>query len=386
MTRSTTVVVGASVAGVRVAQTLRRRGHDGPVILLEREPGNPYDKPALSKTVLVQDELPSALGTATELAEENIDFRAGTAVDGLDLVARQILIHGEEPVPFAQLVITTGSRPRRLSQFDGLRGVHYLRTRTDAAALRAAFIRGGRVVVIGGGFIGGEVAASARSLGLPVTIVEAAPRLLARLMPTEVSEVVAGLHRDHGVKVICGRTVTGYRGGSDIEAIELDDGTVLPAEIVVIGIGTVPDTAWLEGSGLRIDNGILCGPNLAAEATDGVFVAGDVARWHDPTTGFYDRAEHWTSARDQAAVVAHNLIADGPPKHFATDGYVWSDQFGVSIQHVGRTGPGLRTERRPTKVGRGQLFVHLSGGHVVGATTFDAPSDLLAVRRDLASR
>ena len=380
------MVVGASVAGVRVVQALRRGGYDGPLVLIDREFCEPYDKPALSKTALTDGGPPPSLTTDSEFEELAVDFRAGWMADGLDLEAGRVLIRGEEPVPFAYLVITTGSRPLRLPAFEGIGGIYYVRTRADATALRTAFTRGGRVVVVGAGFIGGEVASSARSLGLDVTIVEAGSRPLARVMPAQVSDAITGLHRDHGVEIICGKTVIGHNGGDSIDSVVLNDGSVLPADIVVVGIGTVPDTGWLEKSGLLLDDGVLCTPALTAEGHNEVYVAGDAVRWRNPSTGLYERAEHWTSAREQAGIVAHNLMAHGPSKHFTTIPYVWSDQCGVQIQHVGRSTPDLLTVERPTSDGKGQLFVHLSGDTVVGATAFDAPRDLLTFRRSLAGR
>ncbi|MFJ8815167.1 NAD(P)/FAD-dependent oxidoreductase [Amycolatopsis thermoflava] len=307
-----------------------------------------------------------------------VDHRPGLAATGLDLAARQLLT-GSGPIPFGRLVIATGSRPRRLPALEGRAGVHYLRTRADAAALREEFTRRPRVVVVGGGFVGGEVASSARALGLDVTIVEAAPRLLARLMPAEVSDRVARLHRDHGVRVRCGRTVTGRRGP---DGVELDDGTVLRADVVVAGIGTVPATEWLAGSGLVLDDGVRCGPDLSAEGAEGVWAVGDCARWFDVASRRPVRLEHWTSAREQAAFVAGAITGDGAATAFTTTGYVWSDQHGVRIQHAGRCG----TSTTPTvPAGGGQLFLHHDGDELVGATAFDAPRALLALRRRLAS-
>ncbi|MGI6872028.1 NAD(P)/FAD-dependent oxidoreductase [Amycolatopsis sp. 3B14] len=378
--RSPTVVVGGSVAGVRTVQALRARGYEEDIVLVDQEPGPPYDKPALSKEILTGAAAqPPALADLGGLA---VDHRPGLAATGLDLAARR-LVTGSGSIPFGRLVIATGSRPRRLPALDSWAGVHYLRTRADAASLRAEFTGRPRVVVVGGGFVGGEVASSARALGLDVTIVEAAPRLLARLMPPEVSDRVARLHRDHGVHVRCGRTVTGCRGRDRVEAVELDDGTRLDADVVVAGIGTTPATRWLTGSGLVLDDGVRCGPDLSAHGADGVWAIGDCARWFDVVRRRPVRMEHWTAAREQASFVAGVIVGDAPAAAFSTTGYVWSDQHGVRIQHVGRVDAATTTSSIPT--GGGQLFLHHDGDELVGATAFDAPRDLLAFRRRVAS-
>jgi 3-phenylpropionate/trans-cinnamate dioxygenase ferredoxin reductase subunit len=380
--RSPTVIVGGSVAGVRTVQALRARGYEEDIVLVDQEPGPPYDKPALSKEILTGAAAqPPALADLGDLA---VDHRPGLAATGLDLAARR-LVTGSGSIPFGRLVIATGSRPRRLPALEGRAGVHYLRTRADAASLREEFTRRPRVVVVGGGFVGGEVASSARALGLDVTIVEAAPRLLARLMPPEVSDRVARLHRDHGVRVLCGRSVTGCFGRDRVETVELDDGTRLDADVVVAGIGTTPATGWLTGSGLVLDDGVRCGPDLSADGAEGVWAIGDCARWFDVASSRPVRLEHWTAAREQAAFVAGALTGDGATTAFTTTGYVWSDQHGVRIQHVGRWDAATTTSSSPAGDGRGLLFVHHDGDEPAGATAFDAPRDLLALRRRLAS-
>ncbi|WP_406462414.1 NAD(P)/FAD-dependent oxidoreductase [Streptomyces sp. NBC_01622] len=381
------VVVGASVAGVRAVQSLRARGCSDEIVLLDREAAPPYDKPALSKDLLTGglDE-PVVLASPAQLRQLAVDYRPGCEAVGLDLARRHVGLRGGASVPFGRLIIATGSRPVRLPGLEGVQGVHYLRTRADAVALRAAFADRPRVAVVGGGFIGGEVASSARRLGLEVTVVEAAERILARLMPPEVSEAVLRLHHDHGVEVRCGHAVRGHLGGGRVEALELDDGSVVPADVVVVGIGTVPDTAWLAGSGLDIADGVRCGPDLAAEGADGVYVAGDAARWGNDRLGGHERVEHWTAACEQAAVVARNLTEPGSSVPYVCDGYVWSDQHGVRIQHIGRSAPGLRVEAVPGSDGNGMLYRYLDGEGAAGATAVGAARDFLALRRGLAAR
>lgn len=377
------VIVGASVAGIRVAQALRRWGSDRPVVVLDAETDAPYDKPMLSKQALTDGTDPPVLLSATTATELRLDHRPGHVATGLDLDER--VVHTSAgPVVFDDLVIATGSRPRRLTALEGAPGVHYLRTREDAIHLRSAFTRRPRVVIVGGGFIGGEVAASACVLGLEVEIIEAAPRILAHVFPVEVSSALAELHTAHGVTIHCSRTVRGHDTAGGAPGLVLDDGSVERADVVVVGIGTVPATGWLEGTGLVIDDGVVCGSDLQAEGARGVWAAGDVARRRDPRTGTTERAEHWTAAREQANVVGRNIAlgAEGDRVHHHGVGYVWSDQYGVRIQHVGRTGS--QVHEQPGE-GSSRVFVYTQDGEVVGATGLDAPAEVLKLRRDLSA-
>jgi len=378
------VVVGASVAGVRVAQALRAGGLAGGITLVDRESAPPYDKPALSKAVLTGAHVaPPVLATAEALASIEVDYRPGQQAVGLDLGRRAVRIQGHPDLAFGTLVIATGSRARRLAFLEDLAGVHYLRTRSDALRLRADLVPGSRLVVIGGGFIGAEVASSARKLDVQATIVEASARMLGRLMPAAVGDVLSALHADNGVQVRCGRTVQGYRGRGRIEALLLDDGTAVPADVVVVGVGVVPDTDWLVGSGLHVEDGVRCGPDLSAEGADAVYAAGDAASWLSARRGCHERAEHWTSAREQAEVVAHNILHPDDTTCYDAVAYAWSEQHGVRIQHVGTSGPDLVVRRVETTNGRGAMFHHLDHGEVVAATALDAPRDLLAQRQRL---
>ncbi|WP_199434230.1 NAD(P)/FAD-dependent oxidoreductase [Qaidamihabitans albus] len=380
------VVVGASVAGMRVAQALRSRGYDRPVVLIDRENGTPYDKPALSKAVLTSPETnPPALLDEVGLRALDVDLRAGTTVTGLDPTARHLVTSDGERIAFGPLVIATGSAPRRARPLDRFGGVHYLRTWAEAEAIRSAFASRPRVVVVGGGFIGGEVASSARQLGLDVTIVEAGPRLLGRLMPSEVAKQVAQMHGEHSVRVVCGRSVVGGYGTTEIEALELDDGTRLPADLVIVGIGTTPVTTWLEDAGLSTTEGVRCDSELAVHGLRSAWAVGDVAAWTDAATGRVRRTEHWTTAREQASYAANAIVDPAPQRPFRTTGYVWSDQHGVRIQHVGEADATTTTRSQPAGGDeRGWLFVHHRGDDVVGATAFNAPRELLEIRRRLA--
>jgi NADPH-dependent 2,4-dienoyl-CoA reductase/sulfur reductase-like enzyme len=379
-----TVVVGASVAGVRVVQALRARGDDRPIVLLDRETGAPYDKPALSKSALTEPEpTPQTLLSSSEARDLDVEFHGGTTVSAVDLAARRVICLDGAEVPFGHLVVATGSHPRPLGVLDAFDGVHYLRTWSDASALRRRLRDRPTVVVVGGGFIGAEVASSARTLGLDVTLIEAGPQLFGRVMPAEIGRYAADLHRSNGVHVICDRVVVRGRGKTRIEEIELDDGTRLPADLVVVGIGTVATTDWLRHSGLPLSDGLGCNANLAVHGADQVWAVGDVARWEDAEVGTSRRTEHWTTAREQAVYVAEAITGGLPSRPFTTTGYVWSDQHGVRIQHVGNCDGATTTRRQPADDGHGELFLHSRGCTVVGATAFNAPRSLLAVRRSL---
>lgn len=386
--RRTVVVVGASVAGVRCVQALRGKGFDGRIVLLDGETRLPYDKPALSKQVLDGGPAaasPPGLVNEAELAALTVDYRPGSAAIGLDLARRHVLVGDGVPASYTDLVIATGSAPRRMSSLDGFRGVHYLRTLDDALALRGELDGGPRVVVVGGGFIGAEVAAGARARDLPVTIIEAAPRMASRVLPPAAGDRLERLHREHGVRVRCGVGVAGARGGARIESVELADGTSVAADVVVVGIGTLPATGWLAGSGLTLDDGVLCDAYLRAVGADDVWVIGDVARWLNPRYGHVMRTEHWTGAREQAALVGATL-AGGPARVCDLVPYVWSDQHGSHIQHVGESpAPGDTVSALPQDGGGGEVFEYRRAGRLVGATGFDAQRAVLGLRRELAA-
>jgi NADPH-dependent 2,4-dienoyl-CoA reductase/sulfur reductase-like enzyme len=334
------VVAGGSLAGLRTVEALRRGGYDGRVTVLCAERELPYDRPPLSKEVLAGKWDPArvALRKPESYAELDVDWRLATPATGLDLAGRAV-VAGAERVPFDALVIATGATPRRLPGASP-RGVHVLRTLEDCLAIRDAFDAGARVAVVGAGFIGGEVAATARARGLEVTLIEALPVPLERQLGAAMGSEVAALQRDSGVDVRLGLGVTGFAGGERVEGVCLADGSVVPADVVVVGIGVVPEVGWLAGSGLALADGVRCDERCRASAP-GVYAAGDVACWLNPRYGVPMRVEHWTHATEQAdAAVASLLAGEGPCEHFAPVPYFWSDQHGVKIQLAGRIHPG----------------------------------------------
>ncbi|HLK79699.1 MAG TPA: FAD-dependent oxidoreductase [Streptosporangiaceae bacterium] len=333
------VIVGASVAGVRTAEALRRRGFGGRVTLIGAEPRPPYDRPPLSKAFLAgratEDDLPLLDGDRLDRLE--LDLRLGVRAAALDPPARMVRLASGEPVPFGTAVIATGSVPRRLPALDGRPGVHVLRTLDDAIAIRAALTAGARVAVVGGGFIGAEVASCARALGRDVTIIDPVPAMMARGLGPVLGQVLAGRHADHGVVLRLGRSVVRAEGTGRVERLLLDDGTTVDADLVVVGVGADPAVDWLAGSGLAVDGGLCCDACLRARGADAVYGVGDVARWPSARYRGPLRLEHWTNAGEAALAVAAAIT--GAPAPFDPLPYVWSDQLGVRVQVFGQVGP-----------------------------------------------
>ena len=328
------VVVGAGLAALRTCEGLRREGHDGPIVVIGAERHRPYSRPPLSKEVLRGDATPesTALRTDDEYAELDLDLRLGRRATALDLDGRTVSLDDGSSEPWDRLVLATGATPRRLPGTDDLAGVHVLRTLDDALALRNAFAGRPRVAVVGGGFIGGEVAASAKSLGLDVTLVEALPMPLARVLGVEMGAACARLHSDHGVDLRVGVGVEAVEGDGAVERLRLSDGSTVAADVVVVGIGVVPETRWLEGSGLELRDGVVC--DAHCRAAPDVYAVGDVARWFNPLFGESMRLEHWTNASEQAVAVARSMLHDDAPA-YAPVPYFWSDQYDAKIQFLG---------------------------------------------------
>jgi NADPH-dependent 2,4-dienoyl-CoA reductase/sulfur reductase-like enzyme len=252
-------------------------------------------------------------------------------------VARVVTVDDGRTIPYDALVVATGSAPRTLPGLAPLPGVTTLRTATDAATIRSALHAGARTVVVGGGFIGAEIAWAARSRGCDVTIVEPLPAMMIRGLGPSLAEAFTRRHADAGVRLRLGAGVTAVEGAGRVERVRLDDGSAVPADLVVVGVGTVPQTGWLRGSGLDVTDGLLCDERLAAVGATGVYAAGDVARWHHPRYGEPIRVEHWTNAVEQAPVVAANIL--GAATVYDAVPYVWSDQLGARLQIFGRIRP-----------------------------------------------
>ncbi|SEB46443.1 NAD(P)/FAD-dependent oxidoreductase [Rhodococcus jostii] len=333
------VIVGSSVAGVRVAQSLRTCEYTGEVVLVGEELELPYDKPPLSKGLLAGGERAPKLSllSAEEADAAGIELVLGRCAVHLDVPGREVVLAGGERLAFDDVVIATGARARP-SPWGRPDGVHVLRSLADASALRADLARGGHLVVIGGGFIGSEVASTARGLGLEVTVVDPQAVPMSRVLNPEIGRLFTELHERNGVRTRFGVGVEGIDGVRGALRVHLSDGSVLDAATVVIGIGAIPNDGWLSSSGLRVDDGLVCDEYSRAVGAPRVYAVGDVARWYHPTYATLVRVEHWTNAVEQAACVAHNITHPERPRTHAPLEYVWSDQYDWKVQIAGRTG------------------------------------------------
>jgi NADPH-dependent 2,4-dienoyl-CoA reductase/sulfur reductase-like enzyme len=333
----TVVVVGSSIGGVRTAQALRSEGFAGRVVLVGEERRLPYDKPPLSKQYLAGswDAERVALLTGAAADRARIELRLGVAAQRLDVAGRQVVLADGERLDYDAVVIATGAAARP-SPWAARSGVHVLRTLGDSESLQADLRRDGHVVVVGGGFIGAEVAATARSMGREVTVVDPLPVPIGRVVGAEVGAHFAELHHRHGVATRFGTGVESVAGEAGDLRVVLTDGAELSAATVVVGIGATPNDGWLADSGLLVDDGVVCDEFSRAVDIPAVFAVGDVARWFHPDHGEHTRVEHWTNAVDQAACVAHNIAhPDDLHAHRPVE-YVWSDQYDWKIQIVGR--------------------------------------------------
>jgi 3-phenylpropionate/trans-cinnamate dioxygenase ferredoxin reductase subunit len=330
----TLVIVGAALAGAKAAETLREQGFEGRVVLIGSEPDRPYERPPLSKDYLRGEAEREAayVHPADFYAEHGIELRLETTVAAVDLAAREVALASGERVSFTKLLLATGAEPRRLPVPGAdLDGVHYLRDFRDSDALRGA-IGGGRAVVIGAGWIGAEVAASARQKGMDVTLVERLAAPLERVLGREVGEIYAAIHRDHGVELLADTGVEAIEGTGRAERVRLEGGRTIDCELVVVGIGVTPRTALAEAAGLEVGDGILTDAHLrTSEPT--VFAAGDVANaWH-PLFERRLRVEHWHNALEQGPAAARSMLGAGEP--YDRVPYFFSDQYDVGMEYAG---------------------------------------------------
>ncbi|MEU9454039.1 FAD-dependent oxidoreductase [Streptomyces sp. NPDC048277] len=382
----TVAVVGASLAGLSAARSLRQQGYDGRLVVIGDEPHRPYDRPPLSKEFLAGTVGEADLALERDDEELHAEWLLGARATGLDRTARAIRLADGREVRADGVVIATGAAARTLPGTEGLAGVHSLRTLDDARALREDLARGGRLVVIGGGFVGAEVAATAYALGLDVTVIEAAPTPLAGPLGETMGRVVSALHSDHGVRLLCGVGVKGLSGERRVDAVLLEDGRSVPADTVVVGVGARPCVEWLEGSGITLDNGVKCGSDGRTDVA-GVVAVGDCANWYDPRTGGHRRVEHWTGALERPAAAVATLLAHGatepgtprPP-------YFWSDQYGVKIQFVGNAaGADSVTVEEGSTDDRSFLAVYRRAGRQVAVLGMNQPRLFTRARKQFTA-
>jgi 3-phenylpropionate/trans-cinnamate dioxygenase ferredoxin reductase subunit len=382
------VVVGGSLAGLSALEALRSSGYQGELVAIGAEATLPYDRPPLSKQVLQGTWEPEQanLREAAHYETLQVDWHLGRRATSLDLDQRTVVLDDGEAVAFDGLVIATGATPRTLPDTPPLAGIFVLRTLEDCLALCKELEGGPRVCVVGAGFIGAEVAASCRSRGLDVTVLEALPAPLARAFPAAMGAACSALHRDHGVDLRTSVGVEGFEGTGRVERVNLAGGGSVPADVVVVGVGVVPATGWLESSGLELRDGVVC-DETCATAAPGVVAAGDVARWPNPLFGEEMRIEHWSNAVEQGEAAAKRLLAaEGEAEPFAPVPYFWSDQYDTKIQFLGRAAPDDTVAVVDGSLDDGR-FVALFGraGRLVGALAFKRPRQLMAYRRLIAT-
>ena len=392
LTPESVTVVGASLAGLRAAEALRRQGFAGPIRVIGDERHAPYDRPPLSKHLLAGKVTPEqvVLHQAPDLA---VDWRLGRRVTGLDLSTRTLVVDGDDgpaDEAFDGLVIATGAMPRTLPGAHGKRGVFVLRTLDDCAALAEALAGASRLVVIGAGFIGSEVASTAKGLGVDVTVLEALPVPLARALGEQMGGVLGRLHGRNGVDLRCGVGVAGLEddGTSRVRRVRLADGTAVEADVVVVGVGVRPATDWLDDTAIALDNGVVCDEwcrvlDHHGDVIPGVVAAGDVARWQARRFATPLRVEHWTNAAEQGAFAAGTLLNGGGDgcEPYDPVPYFWSDQYRSKIQFVGHA-----SGEDEIAVVEGSLeddrFVVAYGrnGRLVGALGLNRPARVMAWR------
>lgn len=379
--RSDLLVVGGGLAAISVIRTLRGRGDARSIALLAEESGEPYDRPPLSKQALVEDLPRSAqhLLREGESAELAVDWHGGVRAVAMDS-GLMVTTHDGRTWTADDVVVATGSRPRPMPEALRVPGTMTLRTREDAEGLRGALQSGAHLIVVGAGFIGLEVASSARERGCQVTVIEAAPMPLGRVLGTEVGGWFADFHRRRGVRVLCGRTIESAEPTPDGSMrLTLDDGEVIAGDAVLVGIGVLPATEWLSGAGLVLSDGVVCDEQGRA-SHDRVWAVGDVARWPHPMSGSPMRAEQWQSAVDQGRVVAEALCGEGSARWDQVP-YFWSDQHGRKIQFAGMS------SARHEVLHADDDFIavmFLADDRAVGLLTVDRPRQLALGRRVLA--
>ncbi len=376
------VIVGGGLAAARTAEQLRKSEFSGPVTIVSDEVHLPYDRPPLSKDVLHADLDDVTLKPAEFYAENDITLRLGSAARNVDTAAQTVTLADGSVLGYDELVIATGLVPRRIPSFPELDGIRVLRSLDDALALRGQASSARNAVIVGAGFIGCEVAASLRKLGVAVVLVEPQPTPLASVLGEQVGALVTRLHRAEGVDVRTGVGVAEVRGQDGrVTSVFLTDGTELDADLVVVGIGSRPATDWLEGSGIAVDNGIVC-DEAGRTSAPHVWALGDAASWRD-ATGHQVRVEHWSNVAEQARVVVPRMLGQEPPEAVVVP-YFWSDQYDVKIQCLGEPEAGDIVHIVEDD-GRKFLAYYERDGVVAGVVGGGMPGKVMKSRAKIAS-
>ena len=375
------MIVGAGQAGGRAAEALRAARFTGEVVLLGEECHEPYERPPLSKSVLLGEEPAAAASIHPRewYAAHGVSLRSRARVEAIAPKSRTVITAEGQRLEYSKLLLCTGSRVRPLPGApEALQGVHYLRTQEDSRRLAADLVPGRRMVVIGGGFIGLEVASSALKRGLAVTVVERQDALLDRVLPAAIAGQVAALHAAHGITLRLGVPVARIRGNGAVKSVELADGTELPADVVVIGIGIIPNTELAEAAGAASSDGLVV-DEYCRTTLENVYAAGDVTNHYNPILERRVRLESWQNAQNQAIAAARNIAGAGEP--YAEVPWFWSDQLGTNIQMVGVAEPAMEIVRRGERAAFG-----LVGGRMRLAVAFDAGGEIRFARRLIESR
>ncbi|GAA5137010.1 FAD-dependent oxidoreductase [Alloalcanivorax gelatiniphagus] len=377
------VIVGGGVAALRTAQSVRSEGYMGPITMVCAESHLPYDRPPLSKQVLQGDlEVDGTDYHSAEYFADVLDVAVvlGRHGSGVDLAQRRVRLSDGEVLAYDALVVATGSRPRRLPFALPAEGVHVLRTKEDAVGLRADLTRSNRLAVVGAGFVGAEVASTAVAMGVDVVVVETAPVPLMRAVGSTVGRSLGALHETAGVKLVCGTAVTGFAGRDHVEGLTLDDGSIVDVDLVLAGVGVVPDIEWLEGSGLAVSDGLACDDKLCS-SDPRVFGAGDAISYPSARLGRRTRSQQWTTASEQGRYLGRVLVQG--PDHvapFDSDLYFWSDQYGVRVQ-----GAGIPEDDCVVLIDdidqRRYLAAFRSGDRIRGVASVNHPKEFAALRK-----
>lgn len=334
------VIIGASLAGAKAAETLRAEGWTGQIVLIGSETELPYERPPLSKGVLLGNDQPDVaqLHDRQWYDDNNVELRLGATATSLDTQARTVTLDDGSDLGYDLLLITTGSRVRKLDVPGAdLPGIHYLRTAAESQALTDAYAAKPRVVVVGAGWIGLEAAAAARERGCEVTVVEPQSTALEAVMGKQVGELFAAVHREHGVDLRFDTGVEGFEGDDKVTGVRTDKGDVIPADLVVVGVGVQPNSELAEAAGIEVasrDNGsgIVTGPDLRTSVPE-VFAAGDVVRWDHPLLGRSIRVEHWSNAKDSGAAAAKVML--GQEVAYDAIPYFFTDQYDLGMEYAG---------------------------------------------------
>jgi 3-phenylpropionate/trans-cinnamate dioxygenase ferredoxin reductase component len=378
------VIVGGGLAASRTAEQLRRAEHAGEVVIVSDEVHLPYDRPPLSKDALHRDDHDFAAVTLKPREfydENNITLMLGSAAASVDSAAKTLTLQDGGVVEFDELVIATGLVPKRIPSFPDLDGIHVLRSYDQSQALRRQAGSARHAVIIGAGFIGCEVAASLRALGVDVVLVEPQPEPLASVLGEKIGALVTRLHRAEGVDVRTAVGVAEVRGDAHVQQVVLSDGTEVDADLVVVGIGSRPATDWLAGTGIEVDNGVVC-DKVGRTSAPHIWALGDVASWQD-AAGHQARVEHWSNVAEQARVLVPALLGQEPPEAVVVP-YFWSDQYDVKIQCLGEP-EADDVVHVVEDDGRKFLAYYERDGAVVGVVGGGMPGKVMKARSKIAS-